>query len=135
MTETTSIAWSIDVLEGWEPDELGDVAVFTRPDGVGVLQAVSYEQDEEVTEEDLTDLAQEHVEAGHESSKVNVGDFEGITYTLREEGEFWQFWYLAGDRLAVVFTYSCADEDRNIEIDEVREMVNSIILEFIDEEE
>jgi len=35
----------------------------------------------------------------------------------------------------VVFTYSCAEEDRNVEIDEVREMVGSLILEFIDEEE
>lgn len=132
---TTAIAWSIDVLEGWEAEEHGDVAVFVRPEGVGVLQVVSYEQDEDITAEDLEELAQEHIANNEESSKIEIGDFSGTLYTLREEGEYWQFWYLAADRLAVVFTYSCAEEDRNVEIDEVREMVGSLILEFIDEEE
>lgn len=131
---TTAIAWSIDVLEGWEAEEHGDVAVFARPDGAGVLQVVSYEQDEIVTAEDLAELAQEHIENDDESTKIEIGDFSGTLYTLREEDEYWQFWYLAADRLAVVFTYSCAEEDRNIEIDEVREMVSSLILEFIEEE-
>lgn len=131
---TTAIAWSIDVLEGWEAEEHGDVAVFVRPDGAGVLQVVSYEQDEIVTAEDLAELAQEHIENDDESTKIEIGDFSGTLYTLREEDEYWQFWYLAADRLAVVFTYSCAEEDRNIEIDEVREMVSSLILEFIEEE-
>lgn len=132
---TTAIAWSIDVLEGWEAEEHGDVAVFVRPDGVGVLQVVSYEQDEAVTAEDLEDLAQEHVANNEENTKIEIGDFSGTLYTLREEGEYWQFWYLAADRLAVVFTYSCAEDDRNVEIDEVREMVDSLILEFIDDED
>lgn len=135
MTNATEIAWSIDVLEGWEAEELGDIAVFSKHDGVGVLQVVSYEQDDVVTDEDLEEMAQEQREDGHNGTAVDFGDFSGRVYTLREEEEFWQFWYLAGDRLAVVFTYSCADEDRNVEVDEVREMVGSIILEFIDEEE
>ncbi len=132
---TTAIAWSIDVLEGWEAREHGDVAVFVRPEGVGVLQVVSYEQDEDVTPEDLEDLAQEHVQNNHGSTHVEVGDFTGTLYTLREDGEYWQFWYLAADRLAVVLTYNCAEEDRNVEIDEVREMVASLMLEYFDEEE
>lgn len=131
---TTAIAWSIDVLDGWEAEEHGDVVVFVRPDGAGVLQVVSYEQDEVVTAEDLAELAQEHIENDDESIKIEIGDFSGTLYTLREEDEYWQFWYLAADRLAVVFTYSCAEEDRNVEIDEVREMVSSLILEFIEEE-
>lgn len=131
---TTAIAWSIDVLEGWEAEEHGDVVVFVRPDGAGVLQVVSYEQDEIVTAEDLAELAQEHIENDDESTQIEIGDFSGTLYTLREEDEYWQFWYLAADRLAVVFTYSCAEEDRNVEIDEVREMVSSLILEFIEEE-
>ncbi|AJD49570.1 hypothetical protein S7S_15790 [Isoalcanivorax pacificus W11-5] len=129
MSDFNEIGWSLDVPEGWDAEDMDDVALFSNPDGVGVLQVAGMEKDVPVTPEDLDMLAEEQLAAGLRAERVIVGDFRGISFVQRSDEEFWQFWYLAADRLALVITYSCADEDRNEEIEQVREMIGSLALE------
>ena len=129
MSDFNEIGWSLDVPEGWDAEDMDDVALFSNPNGFGVLQVVGMEKDDPVTPEDLEMLAGEQLEAGLRAEQVIVGDFRGLSFVQRSDEEFWQFWYLASDRLALVVTYSCADEDRNEEIEQIREMVGTLALE------
>lgn len=129
MSDFNEIGWSMDVPEGWDAEDLDEVAIFSHPEGVGVLQVGGMENDAPVTEEDLQQLAGEQIEAGLRAEKVIAGDFRGISFVQRANGEFWQFWYVAADRLALAITYSCSDEDRNEEIEQVREMIGTLAFE------
>lgn len=129
MSDFEEIGWSLDVPDGWDAEDLDDVAIFSHPEGVGVLQVGGLEKDEVVTQEDLEQLAAEQLEAGLRPEKVIAGDFRGISFVQRGDGEFWQFWYLAADHLALEISYNCADDDRNEEIETVREMIGSLAFE------
>ena len=88
MSDFNEIGWSLDVPEGWDAEDMDDVALFSNPDGVGVLQVAGMEKDVPVTPEDLDMLAEEQLAAGLRAERVIVGDFRGISFVQRSDEEF-----------------------------------------------
>jgi len=79
-----------------------------------------------VTDEDLKDFAQDHVEAGAKLSDSISGDFKGFTLAFGVDDEFWQHWYVAKENTALFITYNCKAVDREVEIDGIKTMVASL---------
>ncbi|MEY1660986.1 hypothetical protein [Isoalcanivorax beigongshangi] len=129
MADTEELGWSLDVIEGWEIEDLEDAAVFSHPEGAGVLQIIGYQEDEPITDEQLTMLAQDQLDAGLTAEQVVCGEFRGLRFVQREDGDFWRTWYLRADKVALAITYSCEDEDRNEELEAVDSMLASLVLE------
>lgn len=122
------IGWSIDLAEGWEGhDDTEDTSIFSKPDGVGVLQITAMESDEDISQEELKTFAGEPPKKAVTENFRNK-DFRGFNVAQQIEGEYRHMWYLAGGRLALVVSYVCNEEDRSEEVPEVKEMVRSLEL-------
>ena len=120
------ISWGIELLPEWEGEHDEDCTTIYHPNGVGALQISAYSKDSEVTEEDLKDLANEHIEAEAKLSPANSGEFKGFTCAFGVENEFWQYWYVSSGNTALLITYNCEAQDREYEIDKIKGMVASL---------
>jgi hypothetical protein len=127
MSEAPENGWSIDLADGWEGHDDGDTSVFTHPDGAGVLQITAMESDEDITEEELKIFAGEPPKKAIRENFRNP-QFRGFSLALQTDGEYRHSWYLTGGKLAVVVTYICDEDDRNLEMPAIRGMVKSLEL-------
>lgn len=119
--------WIIELLPDWVGEREEDCSTLYDPEGVGVLQISGYTKDSEVTVEDLKDLAQEKIEAGVQLSESISGDFKGLTGIFDEEGQYWQYWYVSHKKTALFITYNCEVADREVEMDDIKIMVASLV--------
>ena len=126
MSKFIGSSWSIDLLPEWIGEHEEDCSTIYHPDGVGALQISSYKKDSIVEEDDLRNLAQDHVEAGAKLSPANSGQFNGFTLAFGAEGQFWQYWYVANNNTALLLTYNCEEVDLGPERDEVKSMVGTL---------
>ncbi|MDF1628236.1 MAG: hypothetical protein P1U78_00450 [Alcanivoracaceae bacterium] len=125
--EAADTGWSIDLPDGWEGHDDGDTSVFTDPDGVGVLQITAMESDDDISEQDLKTFAGEPPKKAVKENFRNK-HFRGFSIALQTDGEYRHNWYLAANKLAVVVSYVCNEEDRSIEMAQVKEIVRSLEL-------
>ena len=54
------------------------------------------------------------------------GDYSGYQYEYLERGSFYRQWWLVNERTIIFITYNCNPESKDIEIDEINKIVNSI---------
>ncbi|MCG6968196.1 MAG: hypothetical protein LJE85_00380 [Gammaproteobacteria bacterium] len=119
-------SWGIELLPEWIGEHEEDCSTIYHPNGVGALQISAYSKDSEVTEEDLKDLASEHIEAGTKLAPAISGDFRGFTLAFGIESEFWQHWYVSSGNKVLFVTYNCEDQDKVHEISQIKEMVATL---------
>jgi hypothetical protein len=119
-------SWGIELLPEWVGEHEEECSTIYHPNGVGALQISAYSKDSEVTEEDLKELASEHIETGAKLAIANSGGFKGFTLAFGVEDEFWQYWYVASGNNALLITYNCEAQDRENEIDKIKSMVASL---------
>lgn len=126
MSQYVHDGWSISLKNEWYSDNDENLVSFYDPQGHGVLQVSSYTKNTLVTESDLKELAKEHIEAGARFKSYEQSGSQVITLAFGFDGSFWQYWYISIGSSALVVTYNCAEEDRNIEIESVKSMVSTI---------
>ena len=119
-------SWEVDLLPDWIGEHTEECTTIYHPDGVGALQISSYSKNDSVTESDLMDLAQEHIDTGAKPVKAEAGAFEGFTFAFGIDGEFWQFWYVARDNIALLITYNCNEADLGPEREHAKSIVASL---------
>ncbi len=119
-------SWRISLLRGWIGEDEEACSLIYHPEGVGALQISSYTKDGTVTEVDLKDLAQDHLDAGARLAPAKAGDFKGFTLKFGSNGKTWQVWYVANGPNALMITYNCQEEDNEIEIGSVKDMISTL---------
>lgn len=97
--------------------------MFERHAGVGALQVSAAHKDGFVTDGDLREFANNHLEAGAKAKSLKVGDFEGFLFSYRDDENTWRQWFLRCDATAVFVTYNCPSESKG----EEDEIVDSIL--------
>ena len=118
--------WGIGLIPEWIGEQGEECSTIYHPAGVGALQISAYSKDSAVTEVDLRDFAQEHIEGGAKLAEAETGEFKGYTLAFGVDGEFWQYWYVGHGTTALLMTYSCKEADREREIDEIKAMVATL---------
>lgn len=126
MTEITGPDWKLDIPREWEEHEEDDTLIVYDPDGVGALQISGMATDGEVSDEDLRELAREHIEAGAKTRPVEFGDFTGFTFDYSEEDEFWQEWYLRSGHVSLYATYNCELDDKGVESELIEQVLSTL---------
>lgn len=118
--------WEVNLAKGWQTEVDDNLVSIYNPHGYGAFQISSYSKNTLVTEADLKEFASEHIEAGakYKIYKQNGGSI--LTLAFGYDGRFWQYWYISVNNLAIVATYNCAETYRDIEIDTVKSMVDTI---------
>ena len=105
--------------------EFGNRISIRRPDGIGVLRLQAYTAPAPISDEVLRRLT--NVPDSVPLVKGQWGDFSGYRHDYVEGDLFHRAWWLVHDENAVFINYQCDADQRQIEIDQVEEIVRSLI--------
>jgi hypothetical protein len=132
--ETLSFpSFRIEVEDGWVHNleresqahsELGELIVIYHPNRNGVLKIQPYNAPDFVSRAILRNMT--NVESPTTLAWRKWGDYSGYQYDYAEGGSFYRQWWLTNERTIIFIVYESNIESRNIEIDEINKMVNSI---------
>ncbi len=132
--ETLSFpSFRIEVEDGWvhslergaqAHSELGELINIYHPNGNGILKMQPYNAPDFVSEEILRNLT--NVASSTPLIWQNWGEYSGYQYDYLERGSFYRQWWLAIEKTIIFFVYESNTESKNIEIDEINKIVNSI---------
>ncbi len=134
IAETLSFpSFRIEVEDGWMHSiergpqahhELGDLISIYHPNGNGILKMQFYSTPDLVSQERLRNMT--NVEWSTPLFWQNWGDYSGYQYDYLESGSFYRQWWLANETGIVFIVYDSNTESKDIEIDEINKIVNSI---------
>ncbi len=132
--ETLSFpSFRIEVEDGWVHSvergpqanpEWGELISVYYPDGNGILNIRSFNAPDFVSKEILRNLT--NVAASTPLIWQNWGDYSGYQYDYLERGSFYRQWWLAIEKTIIFFVYETNTESKDIEIDEINKIVDSI---------
>ncbi len=132
--ETLSFpSFRIEVEDGWVHSvergpqanpEWGELISVYYRDGNGILKIRSFIAPDFVSKEILRNLT--NVAASTPLIWQNWGDYSGYQYDYLERGSFYRQWWLAIEKTIIFFVYESNTESKDIEIDEINKIVDSI---------
>ena len=120
--------WEISLPDHWEVEVDEDSTSLYDPEGPGTLQISAMRQDQAISEDDLREMAADHLAAGAEPEDVELGDFDGFVLRYDTDGEFWSEWYLKADDRMLFITYACALDEEGEEEDIVEAVLDTLAL-------
>ena len=133
-SETLAVpSFWIDVEDGWVHSvergpqahhEVGELISIYHPNGNGILKMQSYSAPDFVSKEILRNMT--NVEWSTPLVWQNWGDYSGYQYDYFERASFNRQWWLANETGIIFIVYNSNTESKDIEIDEINEIVNSI---------
>ena len=134
--ETLSFpSFRIEVEDGWVHSikrgpqahhEVGELISIYHPDGNGILKMQSYSAPDFVSREVLRNMT--NVDWSTPLIWQYWGDYSGYQYDYLERGSFYRQWWLANERTIIFIVYDSNIESKNIEIDEINKIVDSITI-------
>ncbi len=126
-------SFRIEVEDGWvhsiergpqAQHEFGDLISIYHPNGNGILKMQSYSTPDFVSKEVLRNMT--NVDLSTPLTWQNWGVYYGYQYDYFERSSFYRQWWLAIERTIIFFVYESNTESKNIEIDEINKIVDSI---------
>jgi len=134
IAETLSFpSFRIEVEDGWMHSiergpqahhDMGDLISIYHPNGNGILKMQFYRTPDFVSKERLRNMT--NVDWSTPLIWQNWGDYTGYQYDYLERGLFHRQWWLANERTIILIVYDSNTESKDIEIDEINKIVNSI---------
>jgi hypothetical protein len=132
--ETLSFpSFQIEVEDGWvhiperrpqSHHEVGELINIYHPSGNGILKIQSYNAPDFVSKEILRNMT--NVDSSTPLTWKKWGGYSGYQYDYSEGGSFFRQWWLASERTILFIVFESNTESRDIKIDEINEIVNSI---------
>ena len=120
--------WSVQLPENWEAEQDDVCVTFTSNSSSGTLQvSAAQNSNGPVTDEDLLEFAEEHLEAGVKPHNILAGNFRGFYIRYSDDEFYYKNWWLRNDNTVVFITYTtdieqCGQDDTVIE-----QIVNSLV--------
>ena len=130
--ETLSFpSFQIEIQDSWERsietrpgDNWGSVISLNHPNGVGSLKILPFDAPAVVSEDILRNIT--NLNSSILLSWQNWGDYSGYQYDYLERGSFYRQWWLTNERTIIFITYQCDPESKDIETEEIDNIVRSI---------
>jgi len=88
MGKYTENGWEISLAENWQSEFEEGLPTIYHPDGYGAIQINSFSKDNVVNEDDLIDLANDHIEAGAKYKVYEQNDSSVLTLAFGHEDIF-----------------------------------------------
>lgn len=119
--------WSVELPQQWSGHPDGQCAAFRADPPLGVLQISAARKDAgPVTDQDLTEFAEERIAPEVPLDGVRFGAFSGVTAKYRKDGLLWQEWWLRSGPLMVYVTYNVVQEHEASEQDAIASILASL---------
>ena len=132
--ETLSFpSFRIEIEDGWvhslergpqAHNAFGELINIFHPNGNGILKMRSFSAPDFVSKEILRNMT--NVNWLTPLTWQNWGDYSGYQYDYMERGSFYRQWWLANERTIIFIVYDSITESKDIEIDEINKIVDSI---------
>jgi len=117
--------WVHNIERGPQADhEWGDLINIYHPNGSGILKMQSYSTPDFVSQEILRNMT--NVDLTTPLTWQKWGDYWGYQYNYLERDSFYRQWWLTNKRTIILIVYESNTESKDIEIDEINKIVNSI---------
>lgn len=101
-----SAFWSIELPSGWTVTQEEECTTLQADYLMGKLQLSSARKEKGlVTDEDLREFAQDHIEAGAKLGSAEFGPFSGFYISYSTEDTYWREWWLRSGTVIVYVTY------------------------------
>ncbi len=134
--ETLSFpSFRIEVEDGWvhslesgpqAHNAIGELINIHHPNGHGILKMQLYSAPDFVSKEILRNFT--NVDWSTPLIWQNWGEYSGYQYDYSEGGSFYRQWWLADERTIILIVYDSNTESKDIEIDDINKIVNSITI-------
>ncbi|MBD2858378.1 hypothetical protein IB286_05090 [Spongiibacter sp. KMU-158] len=129
MREIESDWWFIALPEQWHSEQDEDSILIFDEDELGCisLSTLQAESGQKADEAALLGLLKQLDYKASEGVPVEVGEgWRGLEYETEEEGDYIREWFLYGHGLLLLISYSCAEEDRDMDRAAVDEILSTL---------
>lgn len=129
MEKYISGCWSVDLPADWEADEEEESVSLYHPDSPGVLTLSATREEQDISDEYLEELLDEHLEAGADLMDAEYGSFTGVTFCYDDDEEYWCEWYLRAGPIMLFVTYNCPLDKEGEEEDVIESILESLAVD------
>src|SRR5205823_3882442 len=104
-------------------------ATFLADSPIGALQISAASKGMGfVTDDDLKDFAQEHIDAGAKLGTVTYGPFSGFYLHYPEGEHYWKHWWLRSGNILVYVTYNAEIAAKGVEDEAIERILSTLRL-------
>lgn len=129
MQEIESDWWYIGLPEQWHSEQDEDSILIFDEDELGCisLSTLEAESGQVAGESALLALLKQLDYSAKQGQKVSVGEcWQGLEFENEEEGDYFREWFLYGNGQLLIISYSCAEEDRDMDRAAVNEILSTL---------
>jgi len=114
--------------EWWAESEEESILVGDRDD-VGCLEfSTLHKESGDFDAAEVLTIAEAESEQKLNWKHLSLGDFEGVTSSLVEEGAAIREWYIANGSLLLFVTYSCDEDNSGMDDAAVNEILDTLMV-------
>ena len=128
MQEIESDFWFIALPEQWQTEQEDESILIYDEDQLGCICLTNLESDGgKPDRKALENLIAEVGQRLEDGRRCELGEgWQGWEFETEEEGDYIREWYLLGSDHLLLITYSCAEEDREMDRSAVDEILDSL---------
>ncbi len=128
--------WIIELPDEWEAEQDEETILISDEDGVGEIAITTLQKESGSVDDSELRLYTEDIEAkfgkGHE---VELFGLSGYYYSYQDDGDALREWYLRGDDLLLLITYSCDLDNAGMDDSAVDEILSTMFIKIDEGEE
>ena len=128
--------WIIELPDEWEAEQDDETILISDEDGVGEIAITTLQKENGPVDDSELRLYTEDIESQcGRGQVVELFGLNGYYYSYQDDGDALREWYLRGDDLLLLITYSCDLENAGMDDSAVDEILSTLFIKMDDGEE
>ena len=128
--------WIIELPDEWEAEQDDETILISDEDGVGEIAITTLQKENGPVNDSELRLYTEDIESQFGRGQVvELFGLNGYYYSYQDDGDALREWYLRGDDLLLLITYSCDLENAGMDDSAVDEILSTLFIKMDDGEE
>jgi hypothetical protein len=119
--------WIVDLPDEWEVEQDEETILIRDQDDVGEIAITSLQKEYGVVDDaELQEYTVELIDLFGPGQSVRLADFQGYYFSFKEQGDAVREWYLRYNKLLLLITYSCDEENEGMDDAAVDEILSTL---------
>lgn len=128
--------WIIELPDEWEAEQDDETILISDEDGVGEIAITTLQKESGPVDDSELRLYTEDIEAQFGKGRVvELSGLNGYYYSYQDDGDALREWYLRGDDLLLLITYSCDLDNAGMDDSAVDEILSTLFIKMNEGEE
>ena len=126
--------WIIELPEEWEAEQDEETIIISDEDGVGDIEITTLEKESgDVSDAELKDYTADLQKQFGEGKPVTVAELQGYYFSYLQAGDAVREWYLRCDKLLLLITYSCDEDNKGMDDGAVDDILSTIYIKVAEQ--